>query len=763
MEEFYADVTEYITNEDDLFYDGNFYYNDKLYAIVTPFEAKLDGYGFGNYAYFDILETETDDLIPEDSTPVKIKSGNAYILMLDDTGKLSMLAQGSSSPINIPDEIFNLDNISTFDVCGNRGAVLTDDNQVLKWGFNSFSIPNNDSTIKDIVVGGDRTESGKFLVLYNNGDVFFKDEGDKNFTKQGNRIPEKALDGEYGPLGSDDEVITPNELSGINEIFGGKNIFSAITNNGRPITWGNTKVNYGESYREPYWGMEVKKFAIGNDFVVAMDVNGKVQAWGDDEDVIDGIPVDNVKDIFAINNTSVARSMDDSTIIWGENIEYQGRLSSLSYLFSLTSYSDFIFAVTRQENPENDPVRIPFKLKKDEDDDTFNLVLFEKFDFNPVNFKLDIYYKISETTVPTLDDCYTFALKDMYVQENGLVDYSKVIITPSDCNMNQVIDFPLSFEKVVGEDDVVVLESYTNLDNEVITRASKKINMLSETYYLEEDKIYYADVNRSYKTNEQEPSTILYNKGTFYKGLPDINNVAQNRAEVLENGYDEVSGTQYYVNNGRMFTCCDPLLFQWNHYASEDSERIDPSISNIMDMYVLTKEYYSTIQRWLKNKGTIEEFPKVPTSEDIRNNINVIEKNKSTSDQIMYMPAEFKLLFGNTARREFQARFKVIKLEGSTLTDNEIKSEIINAVNEFFELGNWDFGETLYFTELSTYIHQQLAGNIGSVLIVPEDERSSFGDLFQIKCGPNELFLSTATVNNIEIVKTYTNYNLRRK
>ena len=32
-------------------------------------------------------------------------------------------------------------------------------------------------------------------------------------------------------------------------------------------------------------------------------------------------------------------------------------------------------------------------------------------------------------------------------------------------------------------------------------------------------------------------------------------------------------------------------------------------------------------------------------------------------------------------------------------------TQVIEAVNEYFDVANWDFGETFYYTELSAYIH----------------------------------------------------------
>ena len=92
--------------------------------------------------------------------------------------------------------------------------------------------------------------------------------------------------------------------------------------------------------------------------------------------------------------------------------------------------------------------------------------------------------------------------------------------------------------------------------------------------------------------------------------------------------------------------------------------------------------------------------------------------------------------------------------------DNELKARIITAINTYFSVVNWEFGESFYFTELSSFIHQRLGGNIGSIVILPKNTSGKFGELFQVKAEPNELFVSTATVSDIEIVSRLDNQTL---
>jgi hypothetical protein len=202
------------------------------------------------------------------------------------------------------------------------------------------------------------------------------------------------------------------------------------------------------------------------------------------------------------------------------------------------------------------------------------------------------------------------------------------------------------------------------------------------------------------------------------------------------------------------------LLFQWRHFAAFD-HRIDPAPSNIIDMFVLTQEYYNRVTTWINSNRRAAEFPKAPTSDDLRQLFTDLNAVKMQGDEVIYHPVTFKPVFGESAREELRVKFKAIKLPTATLSDGEIKSQIIRSINDFFVIENWDFGESFYFTELATYIHQNLITEIASVVPVPMNEEAKFGNLFQIRCEPDEVFISTATVADVQIVTTYTQSNLR--
>jgi hypothetical protein len=129
---------------------------------------------------------------------------------------------------------------------------------------------------------------------------------------------------------------------------------------------------------------------------------------------------------------------------------------------------------------------------------------------------------------------------------------------------------------------------------------------------------------------------------------------------------------------------------------------------------------------------------------------------KSVSDDLIYHPVNYKVLFGSTADSRLQASFKIVKNTEQVITDNDIKTRIIRAINEFFSLDNWDFGDTFYFTELSAYVMNKVSPYITTFVIVPTNSDQVYGSLQQITSSPAELFISGATVNDIEIIPAIT-------
>ena len=325
---------------------------------------------------------------------------------------------------------------------------------------------------------------------------------------------------------------------------------------------------------------------------------------------------------------------------------------------------------------------------------------------------------------------------DQIAESDGYVDASKALITYSDSNDDGVPDNPDIFDTIVdpttdptnkyvffvktyGYDSFV---TYTNVSNALVNTAFvNKESILPSINNYVEGQVFYT-------TTEQAFYVLTISGST--------------RSLTLSNDYIARTGRQ-------------DLYFQYRHNAP-GNRRLDPSPNNLIDLYVLTKEYEAQYRAWaLDTTGTATE-PSEATNEALRIQFGDLENYKSVSDALVFNNAKFKPLFGNKARSEFQATFKVIKNSNVNITDSEIRSKVLAYINAFFNTANWDFGETFYFTELATYIQQGLAPNISSIIIVPNSASQVYGSLQQISSEPDEILISCATVENIEVITAIT-------
>lgn len=199
------------------------------------------------------------------------------------------------------------------------------------------------------------------------------------------------------------------------------------------------------------------------------------------------------------------------------------------------------------------------------------------------------------------------------------------------------------------------------------------------------------------------------------------------------------------------------LSFIWQHYASSN-HLIDPCSTNIIDMYVLTNDYYSSVYNWVQN-GKSEAFPKAPTATELRSTFSNLEDYSMLSDSLVYHPIKYKVLFGNYSDNEYRASFRVIKSKSTTLSDNEIKKQVIDYIDEYFK--NMDSGQTFYFIKLSSYIDSKMNGNISSIVIVPMYSNNKFGNLFEINCEEDDILISSATIDDVQIITNITQSNIK--
>jgi hypothetical protein len=323
----------------------------------------------------------------------------------------------------------------------------------------------------------------------------------------------------------------------------------------------------------------------------------------------------------------------------------------------------------------------------------------------------------------------TWQVVDTVTETDGFQDNRKVKIGFYDDDDDGVVDNPELFDIIIEPDTsitqkFVFFEKYISYDNIERYRPYSATNFIvskNET-----------DINLSTTTYTDEQ--LFY----FYDEAENIVKKYSSTTNTL------TTSTDYIARRGR-----SSLDFQYKHNAGQDT-RIDPSVSNIVDVYLLERTYDNLFRIWLQDGG---EKPIASTSDQLRiSYAGLLNPLKSLSDQIIYHPVKYKILFGSNSEEQLQATFKVVKNPKTNVTDAVIKTRVIQAINEFFALDNWDFGDAFYFTELAAFIHNQLAPDLMTVVIVPNQSGQSFGSLFQIGSAADEIFISGATVNDVSII-----------
>jgi hypothetical protein len=319
-------------------------------------------------------------------------------------------------------------------------------------------------------------------------------------------------------------------------------------------------------------------------------------------------------------------------------------------------------------------------------------------------------------------------------------------------NQNNKIKFNLETNK--PERDQIKLFKTNSRSGSSPYSLGKDINLFAYKYYAEPDG--YSDDHKLIVTVSDINNDLYPDNPLAYKDLVGTDTVSL--TTVTEDDFEytvvDPDGTGGNISGRR------ELSFQWKRVADSE-QRIDPAISNIIDTFVLSDTYDLLYRNWLTRDRKEDTEPKTPTSDELREQFQSLDNKRSISDSIIYRSARYKVLFGEAAENGLQAKFRVVKVKGTTLTDTEIKNRIITSIEEFFNVDNWDFGETFYFTELAAYVHNENLGIISSIVIVPVQENSAFGNLFQVTPNSDELFIPDVDLTSIDIVNNFTGVNLR--
>ena len=348
-----------------------------------------------------------------------------------------------------------------------------------------------------------------------------------------------------------------------------------------------------------------------------------------------------------------------------------------------------------------------------------------------------------DSSSPLPGDIYTTIIGQP-IESDGYVDDFQVLISYRDSDSDGVPDNPDFFDEIVAPTvnpnlKLVFLQQTVDFDN-------------LQRYLLVDPGV----VNSDYPTYDSiELVKFQYSPGQVFYAYSDelFFTLTVNTAGVRV--ITQNAEGEWIARTGRQ-----ALYFQYRH-NSPLTNRIDPGTTNIIDLYVVTQAYYTAYQNWITDTtGTVLE-PDMPTIDELSTEYQNLNEYKMLSDNIILNSVVFKPLFGPKAAQSLQATIKVIRAQNSTASTSEIQSSVLAAMNEYFSIDKWGFGDTFYFSELAAYLHRYLGSIISSVVLVPLDTQKYFGDMYEVRAEPSEIFVNGATIDNIIVIDALTSTNLR--
>ena len=314
---------------------------------------------------------------------------------------------------------------------------------------------------------------------------------------------------------------------------------------------------------------------------------------------------------------------------------------------------------------------------------------------------------------------------DQPVLSDGFVNDYLVEVSYTDNDADNVADNPDFFTDISTTNGQVFFQTTTDADN-----LERDLPLASGTVE--------ADYN---ETTDSELVLTSYPENQLFYFANETNKFRK-----LVDGELTVV-TDIVLKTGRQ-----DLQFQYRHNSSE-TQRINPGLTNIIDLYLVTDSYYSNYKNYIQDTTNTISEPTPPSINELSTAYQGLEDKKMLSDNIVLNTVNFKPLFGSKSSTDLRANIEVVKSPNTIISDSEVKSQVVSTINEYFDIDNWNFGDTFYFSELSAYLHERLGTIIGSVVIVPKDKSKNFGNLYEIRSSANEIFVNALTVNDVIIVK----------
>jgi hypothetical protein len=335
------------------------------------------------------------------------------------------------------------------------------------------------------------------------------------------------------------------------------------------------------------------------------------------------------------------------------------------------------------------------------------------------------------------------------VLADGYIDDFEVQVSATDVNNRLIITDPDFFNTVTGYVTGAQnfgIYTFFELIQDPINLARQQLIPTTDVVY------QYPTINSIEVIKYDYPLGQI-----FYAYADNLFYTTVQSTTVTTPYYILVIQPQYSMKPGRQ-----GLQFQYRH-NSNNTTRIDPATTNIIDLYVVTQAYYTAYTNYIVDTTNTIPEPQRPTINELNQAYGQVNDYKMISDSVILNSVIFQPLFGPKAPEQLRATIKVIKTSNTNASDSEIRSAVLTSMNNYFNINNWNFGDTFYFSELSAYLHSEIGDLISSAVLVPNDPTLKFGDLYEIKCAPYQIFVNAATSNDVIVISALTQVQLQAR
>jgi len=328
------------------------------------------------------------------------------------------------------------------------------------------------------------------------------------------------------------------------------------------------------------------------------------------------------------------------------------------------------------------------------------------------------------------------------VESDGYVNDFQVEVAATDVNNGQLILNPDFFNDITG-----FINNGANTGVYVFFRTiTDPVNLTRQLIVASTDIVYAYGTKNQVEIVKYEFAVgqlfYAFTDNKFYKSVQD--------PTVTTPSYIMTEQLDYSVKAGRQ-----GLDYQYRHNAN-NTTRIDPATTNIIDLYLVTQAYNTAYTNYIKDTTNTVKKPNQPTLNELNTAYPKVQDFKMLSDSVILNSVTFKPLFGAKADQSLRATIKVVKSQTTNASNSEIRSSVLSTIDTYFDINNWNFGDTFFFSELSAYLHEQIGELVSSVILVSDDPEKLFGDLYEIKCRPYEIFVNAAATEDIVIVPALT-------